>query len=270
MSTELAVINNNTEVAQYEEEEGNWDESEPLQPQYISLKQALTEGFDHLSNGTFFNRASGQVWENNTIKMVILRMFKTRAWKPSAPKYVEGEKAVCRSTNGRTPLPKSEFNIPQASSCASCPKNSWAGYDKVTKTGPKPTCERGFFILFIDAETHLPYIYSIRGQGVDGAEAMYDAMRQQASIEKAKTGKMPSSFHYQVTMTSEKGNKAHKAKFTTLTRMKPEDADKFGPLYKQYVTDRNQNIEEQAVQDAPVDEAPDTGAVMEEDEVVAI
>lgn len=271
--SELVVINNDATPATYvepEQDNGNWgDDDDASLPQFISMKQALTEGMDHVPNGVFFHRGSGQTWE--TINMVILKMGKTRQWKPSAPKFVADEKALCRSNDRKVPVTDDDRLIPQAKDCAACPKASWDGYDKKTNTGPKPTCSKEFFILFLDEETNLPYIYTATGQGVDPAEAMYEAIRSRAKIVKAKTGKMPFTYDFVVTMTSEKGNKAFKPKFTTVRQLTPDDAAKYGPLFQQFVASRK-NITQESV--APIDNeyvaTEDTGQVIEADEPVAI
>jgi hypothetical protein len=292
MSKELVVLNQNENAEltqaqildQVKEDNGNWgDEDEVSLPGFISMKQALTEGQDHLANGTFFNKASGQSWDK--IDMVILSMHKTRQWKPSSPKFVQDEKALCRSNDGKTAVTDDDRLIVQTPKslnpvtgeveylCKNCPKQSWAGYDKVQKSGQKPVCDKGFFFLFLDAETNLPYIYNASGQGVDPSEQVYEAIRARAKVVKAKTGRMPNTYDFVVSMGSEKGNKAFKPKFTTVKQLNKEDAAKFGPLYLQFVTSRkNANvIEEPSEGQTTVYEADDTGAVIEgESETVAI
>lgn len=263
MSEELVVLNNNTAVANVENDNANWgDDDSASKPSYIAIKQALTEGFDSLPNGTLFDK-SGQVWENNTIEAVILKMGPTRAWKPSAPKFVKDEKAKCRSDNRKTPLTGFGL-VPQAKDCASCPKASWASYNKETGEGNKPTCDKGFYILFIDRETNLPYIYTATGQSVAPAEAMYDTMKKQAKLVKAKTNRMPNTYDYLVSFTTERGNKAFKIKFTKISKLTEEAAARFGPLYETFVVNRNAQV----VDDEPTEgstqvyEAEDTGAVV--------
>jgi len=143
--TGLTVLNNNTQIAEVEDN-GNWGDDE-VRPQYIQLKQELTEGMDDVPNGTFFHRASGQTWKE--INMVVLHMSKTRQWKPSSPDFtkMKNEAVLCRSRNGKTPVTNDDRLEPQAKDCASCPKASWKGYDKKTNTGPKPVCDRGFTFL---------------------------------------------------------------------------------------------------------------------------
>jgi hypothetical protein len=266
--TDLVVLNNNPTYTQPEEDNGNWGDDEVSLPEFVQIKQNLTEGQDHLAAGTLFTK-TGQVWEGNTIKGVILKMNKTRQWKPSSPKFIKDEKTLCRSEDGKIPVTTDERLIPQAKSCLndSCPKNSWKGYDKVTKQGSKPVCNPGFFIFFIDEETELPYILNASGQGVDPSLAMFDAMRARAKVEKAKTGKMPSTFDYSVSFTSEKGNKAFRLKFLEIRRLKPEDSAKFGPLYEKFIVAyENKNLEPVVDGDYV---AEDTGAVDEPDEFVA-
>lgn len=268
-STELVVLNN-AAPAVYEEPEvdnANWGDDDEIRPAYIAIKQALTEGADGLSNGTLFHKASGQTWENNTINMIVLRMQKTRSWKPSAPKFVADEKPLCRSNDRKTPL-TGENLVPQSSTCAACPKSSWAGYDRKSRTGPKPTCDQGFTILFLDRETNLPYIYTASGQSVAPCEAMYDTMKSQAKIYKAKNpGKpMPATFDFSVAATTEKGDKAFKIKFNTIAKLTAEAAAKFGPLYEQFVTSRSKPVTEpEDGQTSVYEDSPDTGQVIEGD-----
>ena len=268
MSKELVVLNNPAvNTGANENDNGNWGEQEASLPEFIQLKQALTEGMDHVPNGVFFHRASGQTW--TSINMVVLHMGKTRQWKPSAPDFdkMKNEQALCRSRDGKTPITNDDRLVPQAKSCDNCPKSSWAGYDKQTRTGPKPVCDKGFTFLFLDDETELPYIYNASGQGIDPSVAVYDAIRSRANVVRAKTGRMPNTYDFVVTMTSEKGNKAFKPKFTTVRQLTPEDAAKFGPLYQQFAQSRNQSASSAVIEGEYQDESEDTGAV---DEPVAI
>jgi hypothetical protein len=266
--TGLVVIQPTAPIEKYEEPEdnGNWGDDEAPTPQFIQLKQPTTENVDHITNGHFFHKASGQVWSE--IKMVVLQMHKGRAWKPSAPVFVKGEKVACRSINrtssgSGTPIKNNSFLTPQADDCTKCSKNSWAGYDKVTKQGPKPLCQKDFFFLFLDSETNLPYIYSTEGKGVDPSDAVYDAVRARAKVVKAKTGKMPSTFDFEISMVSEKDGKYYKPKFTTVRQLKPEDSAKFGPYYEQFVLSRK-NAESVIPEETTVEyEADDTGVVDE-------
>lgn len=271
-STELAV-QNSAAVAPVapEVDNGNWGDDEVTRPAYIQLKQPTSEGLDTVQNGHFVHKASGQTWSE--VKMVILQMNKTRQWKPSAPKFVQGEKALCRSNNGKFPILGNSFNnlVPQASNCENCPKNSWAGYDRKTKEGPKPVCEKGFFILFIDEETNLPYIYNATGRGVEPAVGMKSSLHSRAKLLAAKLGKMPNTYDFVVTMTSEKDGKYFKPKFTEVRRLKPEEAAKFGPLYEQFVksyeASKAAGKDSQETEDGEYIE--DTGAV-DDDETVAV
>lgn len=271
--TELVVINNSAPPAIIEpaSDNGNWGDDDEIRPAFIAIKQALTEGADTLANGTLFHKASGQTWDGNVINMIILSMKKTRSWKPSAPKFVADEKPLCRSNDRKTPL-TGENLIPQSSTCAACPKASWAGYDRKSRTGPKPTCDQGFFILFLDRETNLPYIYTASGQSVAPCEALYDTMKSQAKIYKAKNPDkpMPSSYHFSVAATTEKGDKAFKIKFNSIAKLTPEAAEKFGPLYEQFVAARNTVAAAPEEGETTVYEADDTGVVLEADEVTAI
>jgi len=271
--TELVVINNTAPPAVYEEpvDNGNWGDDDEIKPAYIAIKQALTEGADTLPNGTLFHKASGQTWSGNVINMIILSMRKTRSWKPSAPKFVPDEKALCRSNDRKTPL-VGENLIPQSSSCATCPKASWAGYDRKARTGPKPTCDQGFFILFLDQETNLPYIFTATGQSVAPCEALYDTMKSQAKIYKAKNPDkpMPSTFHFSVAATTEKGEKAFKIKFNSIAKLTPEAAAKFGPLYEQFVSARNTPAPvEEGETTTYEDQDDDSGRVIEGEAVAA-
>lgn len=273
-STELATTTKEelVQIAPAEEQvesNGNWGEDEPSRPEYLALKQRTTEGADEIPNGHFYHKGSGQHWAS--IKMVVLDMHKGRSWKPSAPAFVKGEKVLCRSINrtqfGGTPI-TTNFNLePQSKDCSKCPKNSWAGYDKVSKLGPKPSCQKDFYFLFLESETNLPYIYTTQGKGVDPSDAVYDAVRSRAKIVKAKTGKMPSTWEFELEMTSELDGKYYKPKFTTVRQLKSEDAAKYGPLFEQFVQSRQTQAAPEATETTEAEYVEDTGAI---DEVVEI
>jgi hypothetical protein len=276
--TGLVIIQPTAAIEKYEEPEdnANWGEDEAPTPQFIQLKQPTTENCDHIPNGHFFHKASGQVWAE--VKLVVLQMHKGRAWKPSSPAFVKGEKVACRAINrtsvlnSGTPITNNSFLTPQAKDCSSCPRNQWeengVKYDKITKKGPKPTCQKDFFFLFLDSETNLPYIYSTEGKGVDPSDAVYDAVRARAKVVKAKTGKMPSTFDFEISMVSEKDGKYYKPKFTTVRQLKSEDSAKFGPYYEMFVLSR-QNAAASVIPEDATDivDSEDTGAVDEVTEI---
>jgi len=62
-------------------------------------------------------------------------------------------------------------------------------------------------------------------------------------------------------MSSEKAKKAYRVKFTAIRQLTPEDAAKFGPYYKQFVTDYANRPSSDAVEE----EQPQETYVSEED-----
>jgi hypothetical protein len=275
-STELVVLNN-AAPAVYQgvtDENGNWgdDDDDLSRPQYIAIKQPSTEAekVQHLPNGTIYHLDSGRVWEGNTLEMVILKMGPNRGWKPSAPKFVKGEKFVCRSNDRKTPI-EGPGLVPQAKDCASCSRASWKDYDKITKLGNKPTCEIGYFILFIDRFTKEPFIYTATRASSPACEAMKKAMSDMSKDILAKTGRRPSSFEFSVRATTVKVDKNYQIKFDRIAKLTPEAAAEFGPLYEKFVSTYNQPITEpEDGQTTVYEDSQDTGQVIEADEPVAI
>jgi hypothetical protein len=281
----LAVVaKEETTVAAYQEpvrDNGNWgDDDEPSLPDFISLRQALSEGVDHIPLGVFYQKESGQTW--TTLNMIILNMHKGRTLKKNAPKF-DGP-ILCKSVDGKFPIVGDDRYTPQAKSCDDCGKNSWAGYDKTTGEGSKPLCNKDYYILFIDEETNLPYVYTPSGKGYDPCVALKKSIKKMADLSYAKdlkayqdgtlktVPKMPNTYDFVVSMTSKK-EKAYMPVFTQIRRMKLEDAAKFGPIYEQFVTSRANSRQEEPQDDDGSPEyiqGEDTGAVIEADEVTVI
>jgi hypothetical protein len=265
MSTDLVVIQPTAPITQYEEPEdnGNWGDTVEIIPQFLSIRQALTEGADEIPLGKLFHKGTGRTWDS--IDMVILKAHKTRTLKKNPGKFIADDPTVCRSENGKTPVTYDTRLTPQAKDCNNCKHNSWANFNRETGEGSKPTCNKGFHFLFIDRETKLPYIYNTSGQGTAPSEAVYQVMFQMAREAKEKLNRMPNSWEFIVTLVTEKGNKAYKPKFTKVRLMKQEDAAEFGAFYKQFVTNYKNNIPLTEEPTTITVDSEDTGAVSEEE-----
>jgi len=276
LSTDL--VNIETQNAIVKQQSDSWgEETDEIKPVYIALKQPTSETLDAFKNGSFVYKTLGKSWDSMNI--IPLQILKTR--KKQTP-YQPGVKSetLCRSNNRIVPVTNDDRFTPLATTCASCKYGdaAWAGYDKATKTGTKPSCDKEIQVLFIEQESGQPYIYSVRGTGVKPVEAMFEAIKAiskdvQGRNETANrlargTGVRPQIYEFVITMTSERAGKNYIPKFTKVVQMTPENAASFGPLYEQFVTARQLAFENRA-KEASVDAAIESGEVEEQEPVQA-
>ena len=262
MSTDLVNIETNNLATN-----DAWgDEQEEVRPQYIQIKQPLSQGLDEFKNGLFVQKTVGTSWEK--MEIVPLQIRLTR--KKQTP-YREGEKSemICRSNNRIVPVKNDDRFEPVATSCAVCPygDKAWDGYDRKTGEGTKPSCEKQAEILFIDNETKLPFIFTARGGSAKAVEAVFEALKARSKFLQAEDakkrgispnqGRRPQPYEFMLSITTEKSGKNWVLKVTQVAQLSKEKAAEFGPLFEQFVSSRNASHDHEAIEDAITDGVPE-------------
>lgn len=216
------------------------DLPEEIQPSQVVLKQPTTEGLEAVLPGRFVHRDTGSEWVGNKIVFIPLQIRMKRSKNPS-DKFVRGEKAICRSNDGKFPILNNPNLVPQASSCDEkvCPHASWDNYDKVTKTGA-PTCRKSYEILFIDEELNMPFRIELNGKSAKTAAKLKKDLSTSAVMYSRKHKRDYSIYDFAVTMDSVKneGTPTYIARFPKIELMTPAQAAKFGPIYETLVESR--------------------------------
>lgn len=216
---------------------------ESLKPGPMVLVQPTTE-VEGILPGLFLDKLSGTTWK--TLKLVPLRIrFPRKGLYPSAPRFVKGERPLCKSYDGIRPVTNNPDLTPQAPSCKACPQGQWK---KAGGRNIKPLCPENAEILFIEQETGLAFYITLTGFSVPPMHRLETAIERTAAMQKARTKRGVNIFDFVVTMTSEKddGSPAYMVKFLKVELMKPEDSAAFGPLYMQLMQRKTEIETEQA------------------------
>jgi hypothetical protein len=248
MNQELTVIDNNTEVAQYNAAADTGMENIRLRPTYLVLVQSSTLEKQGAKPGQILDVLTGEVFDE--LPFVPLKVIKNRAYYPPKAAIAKGVKPLCRSNDGLVPSPFSE--VPQCSSCAKCPKSVWV-------SGQRPPCAEKLKVLGIVKETGLPRIYQVNGKSITALRNALERIKQ--NIEsiwyKDKSKPKLNLFDFYFTLTSEPSGTNFVARFEKMLRV--ANPGEFGPLFEEYVINakHHDDDEGEAVESAAVDSKVD-------------
>lgn len=162
-------------------------------------------------------------------------------------------KPLCRSNDGIGPVTTDENLVPQAPNCATCDfgNKAWA-------KGKRPDCRETRRFLFIEKETQLPYVMTIKGTSLKAFKDLLSGIARYMAAARAK-GETLNLFDFSFTIKSrfEQNSKGsyYVLQFPDLKRV--ATPGEFGPLYFQFVRLQETLQEEEA----NVDEAVDTNFV---------
>jgi hypothetical protein len=246
---QLQVIQPNTALAQGQFVGGSsWgDDDEPVKPRYIKIKQSKTPDADFAENGQFFDKETGEVWDEITI--VAFGVRKTR--RLSTP-YKAGVKSetLCRSANRKVPVTTDQRFTPKAKNCDVCAygQRAWANY-KNDKVKPANPCEKEIEWVFIMASNPTqPYIFNFSRYAMDITEKIYDQIKARSKSIGATTGVRPELYEYEITYTTEPGDKPTTKEFfypvLEVNELSAEEAkEKYGAAYEVYVNARQDAFE---------------------------
>jgi hypothetical protein len=167
-----------------------------IAPANMVIVQATTR--DTATPGTFKDMVTGQ--EFKSLQIVPLRI----QVNPGPRVYFEknaplGSDPICRSNDGITPA--TNALVPQNATCAGCPKASWDNW-KGGK-GPAPECKENARILFLERESQLPYIMTVKGKSVSQVKKFLNAIHRHALMARAK-GTQLGIFDFTATISLEK------------------------------------------------------------------
>ncbi len=178
MSTQLVTIQPTNFLALVPAgHEETFDIYKNRRPSIMALVQPTTTAPAGVVPGKFWDRKLGD--QLDQLEMVIMGITKPRSKYPSAT-FVRGEKPICKSRDGKTPITDDDRLTPQADACNVCPHASWKGYNNKTKTGKKPTCKDSRRIYFVDRVQGLPYLINVNGTGIKTVDQLQDTVETAA------------------------------------------------------------------------------------------
>jgi hypothetical protein len=149
--------------------------------------------------------------------------------------YFEGqdfskESKLCFSLDNQKPHDRA--TVPQAMSCANCPKASWEKYRQTKAREDLPKCKEYWHLVLADRVTQLPYYLNVRGKSIDPFKKAMGVVVKMIHLMKAQ-GQSPNVFDisFKIFSVPDKSNTYYTLGFKEFAPMKPEDRAKFGEIF---------------------------------------
>lgn len=165
-----------------------------LKPSYLQLIQNINQDRDKPA-GTFYDAQSKFYFSKLTL--IPLSFDEGRVYFASEEL---GVKPLCRSNDGIFPVLGDPDLVPQAQSCAKCPK---AQFKKINGKTIKAPCANTAALLFMDADTGIPYRYKTKRGGTAAIKNFKTSLQKVLLMSKAQ-GKPLSPLHLQVELKAQK------------------------------------------------------------------
>lgn len=261
MSNELATLNNNQALLANNVDLTGMD-GVRIRPTNIILVQNTTQEAGSARPGQLLDQLSQEVFDE--ITLVPLRVINNRVMFPPDSFGGPAGEPICRSSDGVYPSPFAKQ--PQAESCAVCPNSKWVG-------NKKPVCSERKKLLAIIKETSLPRYIQFSGLGVKVLMSVLETIKQDQIVVFKKTGVVYPLYGYYFTLRGVKQVSTkgvfYTPKIENLRKM--QDPNEFGPLFTEYVVNRQQleaaEDEAEASANKAISDAINTTATPVDDDV---
>jgi hypothetical protein len=250
MSTELVKINTVEALAQGGAGLDFSTKLFALKPDTLTICQGQTQAVGAVPGK--LRLSSGELFTKMTV--VLLDMPKEQR------KWYIGEKGTLKNVPDNLMCysfdmkrPDANAKMPQALSCAGCPKGVWVD-------GNPPECDPYYYALFIDTITKIPMRMYIRGASRKPFEAAMQNLARKFKLLQSQ-GLKPNIFDMSFEISTKKHvNKAKQVSYVidvdgqSFHLLKDEEKPQFGEIYLQYI---NRGVQESDV-DNEVEEASKT------------
>ena len=134
--------------------------------------------------------------------------------------------------------PDDDVRVPGAVKCASCPKSDWSKYRQSKDRDDIPPCDLFYRALFLDTEYQMPLQWYLRSSAKTAFEQGMDNLSRKFAMMKAK-GLNPNIYDVSFEVTTKKVTKnnlvTYVPVFSNFKLITPEDREKFGEIYEQFV-----------------------------------
>jgi hypothetical protein len=254
MSTELTVLNNNTQLAEQPGGQGV-DFNNPLfnlRPATLTIVQPSST-IEGAIKGNL--RISDTGDEFKEMHVALLNMpSERRAWYSGEPGELNRspENLMCFSNDMIAPHGKAK--VPQALKCASCSKSDWGPYRQYKEKNGKgnkaliPQCDAFYLAYLIDTEYQLPLRMYIRAKAKTPFEqGMQNVAR---TIAMAKARKLNPNiydvkFKLSTKMVQDGNYKYYVPVISEPKLITPEEREVFGAMYQTFTSGNTQKALEE-------------------------
>jgi len=134
--------------------------------------------------------------------------------------------------------PDEGVKVPGALKCDGCPKSDWSKYRQTHDREDIPPCDLFYKALFMDTQFQLPIRWFLRSSGKTAFEAGMAELSRRFAMMKAK-GLSPNIYDVSFKVTTKKQQKGQVVTyipvFSDFNLLEPEDREKFGGVYQQFV-----------------------------------
>ena len=165
------------------------------------------------------------------------------------------ENLMCFSTD--MVVPHNKARIPQAVTCANCPRSDWGPWREYkeknngqTNKALIPPCDSSYKVLLIDDQYKLPLKMYIRGDNREPFEQSTKNLARVLAMMKAE-GKNPNIFDVKFKITTRLKTKGkytyYVLVFSDFTPITDEERTKFGAVYLQYTAQQERKKENAAI-----------------------
>jgi hypothetical protein len=260
MSTELVKINTVEALAQGGAGVDFGSKLFQLKPATLTVNQGQTQAEGAIP-GMLRVVETGEQFKKLTVAL-LLTPVEARQYYIGKPGELTKtpENLMCfafQPEKGKPWMPHDNAKMPQALRCSGCSKamdvsENWAKYNQSGSREDIPQCELFYKAIFIDTVTQCPLRMYIRSGHKDGFEQGMQNLARNIKLLQAK-GQNPNIFDFSFDIyAAKKVNKGGQTTFVlkvenkSLHLVTPEEKEKFGELYLNYV---NRGVQENTEQD---------------------
>lgn len=172
--------------------------------------------------------------------------------------YYEGEERnldtrLCFSTDLERPHAKA--SVPQAITCANCPKASWEKWRQNKIPANIPPCETFYRALLIDTVYQIPLQLYIRSTQKKPFEAGMQNLARTLAIMKAQSKTQPNIYDVKFRISTREETNKKKQPYYVLQMsdfkvITPDEREQFGAVYSDFTNSRRRAADKQAEQEA--------------------
>jgi len=269
MSTELTVLNNTTAIQQGGLGVDFGNKLFALKPATLSIVQPNSQVEGAVKGNLRINETGDQYEEMwATLLMMPSEQRQYHIGNPGELNRTP-ENLMCFSTD--LVVPHAKARIPQAVTCASCPRADWGPWReyKEKNNGQTnklliPPCDAHYMALLMDTQYKLPLKMYIRSKGKEPFEAGMNNVARVIAMMKAE-GKNPNIFDVKFKIRTKQIQTgkfiSYVPTFTDPTPITDEEREQFGAVYLQFINQRAKKEQDDAIAEAEGAISESQGAV---------
>jgi hypothetical protein len=182
--------------------------------------------------------------------------------------YFEGQdfnkdSKLCFSLDNVAPHDKAK--VPQAMTCANCPKASWEKYRQTKAREDLPKCKEYWHLVLADRVTKLPYYLNVRGTSIAPFIKAMGVVVKMIHLMKAQ-GQSPNVFDisFKIYPTKKPGEAYFTLGFKDIAPLAAEARPDFGAIFLDFANRKANAVSNEEEDATPVAENAINNAVVEQ------